>query len=94
MKNKPTIIGIIIGLLASIIGLTITLLIFGKGHSIVDSLDIAISNGVFTKLMSIGAILNILAFFIFIQRNEDAKAKGVLIATIIVAIITVIIRFA
>ena len=93
MKNRPTAIGFIIGLLASIIGLTLTLLIFGKGHSLIDSLDIAISNGVFTKLMSIGAILNILAFFIFIQRNEDAKAKGVLIATILVAITTVIIRF-
>lgn len=93
MKNNPTIFGFIIGLIASLLGLTLTLLIFGKGNSIFDSLDIAVSSGVFTKLMSIGAILNLLAFFIFIQRNEDSRAKGVLVATVMVAITTVIVRF-
>lgn len=93
MKNKHLILGFIVGLIASAIGLLLALLFFGTGHSITDSLRIAMHQGVFTKLMSMGAILNLAAFFIFLQRHEDQKAKGVLIATIIVAIITIILRF-
>jgi hypothetical protein len=93
MKTKDLIIGIVIGLIASVLGLLLTLLIFGKGNSISDSLQIAMNNGVLTKLVSMGAILNLGVFFLFIKRNEDSKAKGVLIATIIVAIITIIVRF-
>ncbi|WP_299338657.1 hypothetical protein [uncultured Psychroserpens sp.] len=94
MKNKDLIIGLVVGILASALGLFIVLLIFGKGNSIADSLEVSINSGVFTKLMSMGAILNLGAFFLFIKRNEDRKAKGVLIATIIVAVLTIIVRFA
>ncbi|MEM5563931.1 hypothetical protein WNY78_02390 [Psychroserpens sp. AS72] len=93
MKNKNIIIGIIVGLVCSIVGLILVLLFFGKGNSLNDSLDIAINQGVFTKLMSMGAILNLAAFFLFIKQNQDSKAQGVLIATVIVAIATLIIRF-
>ncbi|WP_460217881.1 hypothetical protein [Psychroserpens sp. MEBiC05023] len=93
MKHKELIIGILIGLMASAIGLLLTLLIFGKGNSMSDSLDIAINNGVLTKLVSMGAILNLGAFFLFLKLSKDLRARGVLIATIIVAIITIIVRF-
>ena len=94
MKNKDIIIGIAVGLIASTIGLLLTLLIFGQGNSISDSLQIARAQGVFTKLVSMGAILNLAAFFLFINMQQDSRAKGVLIATLIVALITIIIRFA
>jgi hypothetical protein len=94
MKNKELIIGIIIGLLASAIGLLITLLIFGKGNSMGDSLDIATRNGVLTKLVSMGAILNLGAFFLFLKQQKDVRARGVLIATVIVALTTIIVKFA
>lgn len=93
MKNKEIIIGLIIGLIASAIGLALSLLFFGTGESIGDSLNIALAQGVFTKLVSIGALLNLGAFFLFINTNKESRAKGVLIATIIVALITIIIRF-
>ena len=93
MNNKEVIIGIIIGLLASAIGLILSLLFFGTGESINDSLNIALAQGVFTKLVSIGALLNLGAFFLFINTDKESRAKGVLIATVIVALITIIIRF-
>ena len=66
---------------------------FGTGNSIRESYYIAQVQGVFTKLVSIGALLNLGAFFLFIKTNKDNRAKGVLVATIIVALITIIIRF-
>jgi heme/copper-type cytochrome/quinol oxidase subunit 4 len=91
--NKDVIVGLIIGFIASAIGLTLSLLFLGTGESISESLNIAIAQGVFTKLVSIGALLNLAAFFLFINTNKESRAKGVLIATIIVALITIIIRF-
>lgn len=93
MKTKNISIGIVIGLIASAIGLVLTLLIFGEGNSLSNSLQVAIDTDVLTKLVSMGAILNLAVFFLFLKRNEDSKARGVLIATIIVAIITIIVRF-
>ncbi|MBR9844973.1 MAG: hypothetical protein GYB35_02135 [Algicola sp.] len=93
MKNKDVIIGIVIGLIASVIGLTLSLLFFGTGDSIGNSLDIAIAQDVLTKLVSIGALLNLGAFFLFLNTNKESRAKGVLIATVVVALITIIIRF-
>lgn len=93
MKNKNIIIGIVVGLVASTIGLLLVLMFFGKGNSLNDSLQIALKQDVFTKLMSMGAILNLGAFFLFLKRKEDTRAQGVLIATVIIAIITLTIRF-
>lgn len=93
MKNKEIIIGIVIGLIASAIGLTLSLWFFGTGDSVINSLKIAINQGVLTKLVSIGALLNLGAFFLFLNTNKEPRAKGVLIATIIVALVTIIIRF-
>jgi hypothetical protein len=93
MKNKNTIIGIVTGLICSIVGLVLVLLFFGKGNSLNDSLQIALSQGVFAKLMSMGAILNLGAFFLFLKQEQDSRAQGVLVATVVVAITTLIIRF-
>ncbi|WCO01174.1 hypothetical protein [Psychroserpens ponticola] len=93
MTNKEVLIGIIIGLIASAVGVILSLLFFGTGESISDSLSIAIAQSVFTKLVSIGALLNLGAFFLFVNTDKELRAKGVLIATIIVALITIIIRF-
>jgi hypothetical protein len=93
MKNKNTIIGIVTGLICSIVGLVLVLLFFGKGNSLNDSLQIALNQGVFAKLMSMGAILNLGAFFLFLKQEQDSRAQGVLVATIVVAITTLIIRF-
>jgi hypothetical protein len=93
MKNKNTIIGIVTGVICSIVGLVLVLLFFGKGNSLNDSLQIALNQGVFAKLMSMGAILNLGAFFLFLKQEQDSRAQGVLVATVVVAITTLIIRF-
>ncbi len=92
-KNKNIIIGIIIGVLCSIIGLVITLLLLGQGSTLNESLDIAFNRGIFTKLMILGALVNLATFFFFIYKDNNDRAQGVLIATIGVAIFTAIMRF-
>ena len=92
MFKKEIIIGFIVGLIANCIGLFISVLFLGNGEDIIMSLKQSINEGFFGKLVSIGAILNLVAFFIFIKRKQDYRARGVLLATVLAAITTFLIK--
>jgi len=90
MIKKEVGIGLLVGLIANAIGLFLAIQLFGNGESIETTINQAIANGFFGKLLSIGAILNLLAFFIFLKKKQDYRARGVLLATILVAIVSFI----
>lgn len=46
-------------------------------------------DGLLNKLISLGAFFNLLLFFFFIKKNKDSRAAGVLIATIMMALLTI-----
>ncbi len=93
MKNKDILIGFGVGLIATAFGLVFAIQIFGKSDDWGVVIRQAMDDGFLTKLMSIGALLNLGAFFLFLKKNKDQSAKGVLIATILVLISTMIIKF-
>ena len=47
----------------------------------------------YVKVISLAAIPNLFVFFIFIKKKQDNRAKGVLLATILTAIATLILKF-
>ncbi len=91
--KKEIIIGFVVGLIATAFGLVFAIQIFGKSDDWGEVIQQAISEGFLTKLMSIGALLNLGAFFLFLKKNQDDRAKGVLIATLLVFIMTMVIKF-
>lgn len=93
MIKKEVIIGFIIGLIANIIGLFLSVQLFGGGDGFLETIRQAVSNDFFTKLVSLGAVLNLVVFFIFILKKQDYRARGVLLATIFVAVFTFIFKF-
>ena len=96
MNKKKLFQGLVVGLLANTIGLVTTALVLGKlsGRSdgILTVLETAHSENFLGKLISLGAILNLLSFFYFIRKRQDARAGGVLAATILIALLTFLIR--
>lgn len=88
--------GISIGLIANTLGLLIvgTLMAKFSGGSdgILTVLEAAQSENFLGKLISLGAILNLICFFYFIRKKKDANAAGVLIATVFIALVTFIIK--
>ncbi len=92
MIKKDIIIGIIVGLIANAIGVFITANILGGGDSFSTVIEAAIAEGFIGKLVSLGAVLNLIVFFVFIKKKQDFRARGVLLATILVAILTFIIK--
>jgi hypothetical protein len=92
MIKKEIFIGLIVGLIANTLGLLLAISFFGKDETIENTVKQSIAEGFFTKLISIGAILNLVAFFIFIKKKQDYRARGVLLATVFVAVLTFVLK--
>lgn len=88
--------GISIGLIANTLGLLIVETLMakfsGRSDGILTVLEAAQSENFLGKLISLGAILNLICFFYFIRKKKDANAAGVLIATVFIALVTFIIK--
>ena len=93
MIKKELLIGAIIGLIANAIGLYFAALTFGNNTDFFTVLRSASSEGILGKLISLGAVLNLIAFFVFIKKKQDYRARGVLLITIIIAVSTFVFKF-
>ena len=96
MDKKSIITGVIIGLISNAVGLFIVSLltakISGRSGGVRAVLEAAISENFIGKLISLGAILNLICFFYFISKKKDGHAGGILAATILIAVGTFIIK--
>lgn len=50
--------------------------------------------GLLSKIVSLSAIPNLLLFFLFIWTNRTFSARGVIFATLIVALVMMVLKFA
>ena len=93
MIKKEVFIGITVGIIANAIGLYLAATFLGRGDDAFTVIQAASREGFLGKLTSLGAILNLAAFFIFIKKKQDYRARGVLIATVFIGIFTFIFKF-
>lgn len=84
--KKELIIGFMVGIIANIIGTLLYILLFSQ-LGIAETFKAAVQQGHVGSLLALGAILNLIAFFGFLKIRRDQRAKGVLIATILTALI-------
>lgn len=86
MHKKEILIGFVVGIIANTVGTLLYILLFSK-MGIIETFEAAIQQGHVGSLLALGAILNLVAFFLFLRIRRDNRAKGVLIATILTALI-------
>tara|TARA_B110001452_G_scaffold254674_1_gene246442 strand:+ start:1259 stop:1540 length:282 start_codon:yes stop_codon:yes gene_type:complete len=91
-KKKEILKGVFSAIISSFSGLILAILFLSENDSIIDSLKNSYYENFLGKLISLGAILNVLVFFVFIKKNQDQRAKGVLLFTIFLAIFTLILN--
>ncbi len=89
---KEILIGFLIGLAANLAG-TYLYIYFFSDLSLKETLISALQNDIFGSLIALGAILNLIVFFIFIKKNQIYRARGVVLATIIAALVILISKF-
>lgn len=90
--KKEIFFGFFIGVISNIIGVFLCVIILFKEYQLSNILDIinnSIDNNNITKLISLGAIINLISFFILLKFNFNEKARGVLVATFVIAILTI-----
>jgi hypothetical protein len=87
MNKKELILGTIIGIIAALLGSFLFLIAFTEFNDITD-IFILKNEGVLGKIITLGALLNLVLFFICIKSNKENIAKGILLATLLLAIYT------
>jgi hypothetical protein len=89
MKKSDLFIGFIIGILAASAGAFLFLLSFTKFQYLKFVIH---EPGIMGKVITLGAIINILIFFYLLKKDKELMARGILLATIILALATVLFK--
>ena len=92
LNKKEVLFGLLSGFLANLLGLIITVIVLFQNIDFLKIITDSISENLITKLISLGAILNLIVFFIFLKYDYEERARGVLLATFIIAILTIYIN--
>lgn len=85
-NKKELLIGFSVGIIANTVGTLIYILLFSD-FGVKETFEAAVQQGHVGSLLALGAILNLIAFFGFLKIRRDQRAKGVLIATILTAMV-------
>jgi hypothetical protein len=87
MKPTDILVGFVAGIVTALAG-TYIFLEFVSGVGI-KSLTSLRQFGLLGQVLTLGSILNLVVFFLMIQQKKDLMARGVIIATATLAIITI-----
>lgn len=87
MNKIDLLIGFAIGIVASILG-SYLFITFFTDLDFVAGIESMKSEGKLGKLITLGSILDLVAFGILLKLNKDLMARGVVLAVIIIAIVT------
>lgn len=90
MKKTDLLIGALIGLLTTFIGVFIYLKLT-TDLGFIEAIQTMKSQGLLGKLITLGAILNIIAFFVLLKLNKELMARGVVMATILLTVFTLLV---
>jgi len=93
MKKDALLTGILSGIIGPIIGFFLYYLMVFRHRSVMSLLYHAKESHFLSALLSLSLIANLALFFIFIKLNADTSARGVLLVTIIYAIVGFAIKF-
>lgn len=90
--KKETIIGFLVAIVATICGFYLYIELFSK-VDFNETLKVLREGKLYGKVLSLAAIPNLFVFFVFLKKNQDYRAKGVLMATILTALVMLILKF-
>lgn len=90
--KKEILIGLILGLIANASGSYLYIYFFSD-YGFKETIENALIQDVFGNIIALGAILNLFVFFIFLKKDQFYRARGVVLATVIAAIIVLLTKF-
>jgi len=88
MNKKDILLGFLIGLIACVLGVFLFITFF-TDFDFVSGIQSMKSEGKLGKLITLGAILDLVAFGFLLKMNKEIMARGVVLAVICIAIFTI-----
>lgn len=93
MRNKP-LFGFLIGILLPLLGFVIMYIMWGNGLSFGRFLSVLKENNKsFGKVLTMSVLVNLIPFVYFNVKRRDYAMNGVVIATMLYAVLIVLIMF-
>jgi hypothetical protein len=92
MLRKYILFGFLVGLFANAAGVFLYITFFSE-MDFETTIKDAMANDYLGKIIALGAALNFFPFFVFLKKNQIYHARGVLLATVLIAIIIAITKF-
>ncbi|WP_430968571.1 hypothetical protein [Spongiimicrobium sp. 2-473A-2-J] len=92
MDKKEVLIGFVVGIIANTLGTLLYIVLFSD-LGIPETFRAAVAQGHVGSLLALGAILNLVAFFGFLRLRRDKRARGVMIATLLTAMVILYYKF-
>ena len=89
--TKEVIIGALVAFIATISGAFIYIEFFSK-YSFEETFKVLNEQNLYGKVLTLAAIPNLFVFFIFLKKKQDYRARGVLLATILIAFTTFVLK--
>lgn len=90
MKKTDLLVGALIGLLTTFIGVFIYLKLT-TDLGFIEAIQTMKNQGLLGKVITLGAVLNIIAFFVLLKLNKELMARGVVMATILLTVFTLLV---
>ncbi len=90
--KKEILIGFFIAIIATLFGFYIYVE-FVSQYSFKETLKILNEQDLYGKIIGLAAIPNLFLFFIFLKKKQDYRARGVLLASFLLAFLVLIIQF-
>lgn len=88
MNKRDILIGFALGIVACVLGIFLFLSFFTDFDFLIG-IQTMKSEGKLGKLITLGAILDLVAFGVLLKMNKELMARGVVLAVICIAILTI-----
>ncbi|MCF6213913.1 MAG: hypothetical protein L3J45_07810 [Flavobacteriaceae bacterium] len=92
MVKKEIGIGFIVGIIATAFG-GFAFLEFFVDFNSQNTIPFLLENNLFGKILGLSALPNLFVFFIFLKKKQDYRAKGVVLASFLIAFLVLITQF-
>lgn len=88
-------VGLLFGLISNLAGSYLYLFFLSKTKdlSIESTYLVALEQDLLGNIIALGALLNFVVFFVFLKKKQYYRARGVVLATLVAAIVILISKF-
>lgn len=90
MKKYELVLGALLGIITSLLG-SVLFILFFTTYGILDGLEFILASGKMGKLLTLGALLNLFLFFALLKWNKELMARGVVLGSILLTILTLVV---